>query len=69
MQMILEYFNTEEGTPWMHWNFFAKSLSAEKIERGHPLVLSGLVCYAKKGTTIIVQFSKPSGTIWHLENF
>ena len=35
MQMILAYFNNEEGTPWMQWIFFGKSLIVpKKIERG-----------------------------------
>ena len=30
------------------------------------LVTSGFVCYARKRTTIIVQFAGPKGTIWPL---
>ena len=37
-----------------------------KVERV-PLVSPGIVCYAKKRTSITVQFPEPNGTIWSLK--
>ena len=48
--------------------FEEKSLTVpKKTERKDPLLSSGFVCYATKGTTIIVQFRRPNGTIWPLK--
>ena len=39
-----------------------KPHSAEKLE-GDPLVSPGIVSYAKKGKTFLVQFARPNGSI------
>ena len=44
-----------------------KPHNAERNRKGDPLVWSGIVCYAKEGTTIIVQFPGPNGAIWPLK--
>ena len=41
--------------------------SAEKSKKGDPLIWFGLVCYAKKGKFITVQFPGPNGTNWLLK--
>ena len=48
-------------------NFFPekKSHKAEKTERGDPLVLPGMVCYAgKQEKNFLVQFARPNCAIW-----
>ena len=48
-------------------NFFEKASQCRKNGKWDPLVSSSFVCYAKKGTTLIVQFPGPKGTIWRLK--
>ena len=36
----------------------------KKTEKGDPLVSPGIVCYAEKGKTFIVQFARPNESIW-----
>ena len=43
------------GTLWGE-----KSLSEKE---GDPLVSPGIVCYAEKGETFLVQFARPNGSI------
>ena len=58
-------FEKNERGPLETLKIFRKKVCAKKVERV-PLVSSGIVCYAKKRTTIIVQFPGPNGTIWSL---
>ena len=46
-------------------NFFSKSLSAEKTERGDPFSLSwpGML-RGTRGKTFLVQFARPNDSIW-----
>ena len=41
-----------------------KSRSAEKNERGDPLVSPGMVLRGKTGKTFLVQFARPNSAIW-----
>ena len=47
--------------------FFSTKMShnAEKTQRWEPLVSPGIVCYAEKVKTFLLQFSRPNGSIWH----
>ena len=55
------FFKKNEGGPFGDIKKFSKkSLTVPKKSKGK----DGFVCYAEKGTTIIVQFPRPNGTIW-----
>ena len=44
--------------------FFEKSRTMpKKLKGADPLVWPGIVCYAEKGKTFLVQFLRPTGTI------
>ena len=49
-----------------HLGFFLRKTShnAKKTERD-PLVSPGIVCYAEKGNTFLVQFARPNDSIWN----
>ena len=53
-----------EGGPFGKKIFPKKSLAVPKFERGDPLVSPGMVCYAEKRKTFLVQFARPNDAIW-----
>ena len=54
-----------EGGPFWEKNFRKKvSQCRKKIGRGDPLVSPGMVCYAGKQETFLVQFARPNSAIW-----
>ena len=52
------------GEPLEKKNFRTQSLTMPKNTDRGTLVSASVVCFVKKGTTLIVQFPGPKGTIW-----